>query len=174
MTLRRRCRRRRCTPNTSYHIGAHHKWCASSWNVRALMQSSSGTMTLIMPTSTRERRAEGGTDSATPSSSSSRRRQRSMRGRRQRSTLNRSPYLTHSARAATGAVATLPAHLHDVRGVAAATVVTRRRTTTTMTMTMTTADVAAANAEVDEAGDTVDAEVGDESPRGGTRGGRNS
>jgi len=71
-------------------------------------------------------------------------------------------------------VATLPAHLHDVRGVAAATVVTRRRTTTTMAMTMTTADAAAANVEVGEAGDTVDVEVGDGSPRGGTRGGRNS
>ncbi len=43
-----------------------------------------------------------------------------------------------------------------------------------MAMTMTTADAAAANVEVGEAGDTVDVEVGDGSPRGGTRGGRNS
>ncbi len=75
-----------------------------------------------------------------------------------------------SAKAATGAAATLPAHLRDTRVAVIgtrwmmATTTTRRRTLTTTTRTQAT------EVEVGEAGDTV-TEVGEGSAIGGTSGG---
>jgi hypothetical protein len=73
--------------------------------------------------------------------------------------LGRSASLAHSARVATGAAATLPAHLRDARGVTAATAGTRW---TMMMRTMTTMEEVVAEA----------AGVG--STRGGTSAGGSS
>jgi hypothetical protein len=88
--------------------------------------------------------------------------------------LGRAASLVHSARAATGVMATLPAHICDVRvrDATAATVGTRWTTTTTTTTTMSksltrTTRTQTMEAKVGKAGDAVAAEAGVGNARGG-------
>ena len=84
--------------------------------------------------------------------------------------LSRSASLAHSARAATGVVATLPAHLRDVRvnNATTTTVCTRWTTTTRRSNSLKrTTRTQTMEAEVGEAGDTVGTEAGVGNARGG-------